>query len=64
MNILCAQQAQQNFAQGLYLSGWQTSVLGVLIHINTHSVNNNISVNVCQEYVNILLAMISILLYL
>jgi hypothetical protein len=64
MNVFCAQQSRQGFAQGFVLSGWQTSVLNVCIHVITHSVNNNISVNFCQESVNILLAIISVLLYL
>jgi hypothetical protein len=64
MNVLCVQQANQYVAQGLDLSGWQTSVLDVCKHVTTHSLNHNISVNFYQEYFNILLAIISILLYL
>ena len=43
MNMLCVQEAHRYYAQGLYLSGWQTSVLDVCKHVSTQSVNNNIS---------------------
>jgi hypothetical protein len=54
----------QNTAQGLDASGAKTSVSYVCIHVTAHILNMSISMNFNQEYGNITLAIISILLYL
>jgi len=64
MNVYCTQQAHQYFVQELYFSGWQTLVLEVCKHVATHFVNNNISVNFCQEYVMISILLLLLLLLL
>jgi hypothetical protein len=50
--------------QGLDNSASKTSLLDVSMHVTTHIVNICISINFNQEYVNIKLAIISLLLYL
>jgi len=42
----------------------KTLILDVCVHITSHIANNGISMKSNQEYVNIILAIISILLYL
>jgi hypothetical protein len=53
----------QYAAQGLDLAGTKSSILDICIHVDTHVVNNEVWVNFNQEYVNIILTIISIFLY-
>ena len=48
---------------GLDLSGLKALVRCFFIHVTAHSVNSGISMNFTKEYVNIILAIIAVLLY-
>jgi len=56
-------RSHQDKVEGLDSSVLETSILDVSIHVTTHIVNSGVSVNCNQQYINITLATITILIY-
>ena len=59
--ILYTAPSALDAVEGLDFSVLETSVLVISIHVTTHVVNSGVSVNCNQQYINIILATITIL---